>query len=239
MFVMVSKVRPDTGAELIGRTAMAHNPVTAFPRYLTGKHGMTGEKYISEQPGGRKPAPGELALVQDFLNTHRDRASELFGETLVSPAALHDWLRAHGLIKAPKRLDRRDLERALAVREGLRALAFANNQEQLNVAAIDAMRRASQGAATQIRIEPEGPQFLPAHEAPLDAAIGAIFAITARAMIDGSWQHLKACPGLRCGWTFYDHSRNQSGRWCAMTVCGDREKARAYYQRKTSRRRPS
>jgi predicted RNA-binding Zn ribbon-like protein len=200
---------------------------------------MTGEKEQTGdvQPGGRKPAPGELALVQDFVNTHRDRAAELQGETLVSPAALDDWLRARGLIKGRQRLDGRDLDRALAVREGLRALAFANNQQQLNVGAIDAMRRASQGAATQIRIEPQGPRFFPGDEAPLDAAIGAIFAITARAMIDGTWQRFKACPGLRCGWTFYDHSRNQSGRWCVMTICGDREKARAYYQRKTSRQR--
>ena len=197
---------------------------------------MTGEKQRGQiQPGGRKPAPGELALVQDFLNTHLDLTSELRGETLVSLAALDDWLRAQGLIHGRQRLDGRDLERALAVREGLRALAFVNNQQQLNLAAIDAMRMASQGAATQIRIEPQGPEFLPADGAPLDAAIGAILAITARAMIDGSWQRLKACPAPRCGWTFYDHSRNQSGRWCVMKICGDREKARAYYQRKTGR----
>jgi AcrR family transcriptional regulator len=35
------------------------------------------------------------------------------------------------------------------------------------------------------------------------------------------------------GWIFYDRSRNQSARWCAMNVCGDRDKARAYYRRKT------
>jgi hypothetical protein len=93
------------------------------------------------QPGGREPAPGELALVQDFVNTHRDRAAELQGETLVSPAALHDWLRARGLIEGPPHLDGRDLDRALAVRDGLRALAFANNQQQLNMGAIDATSR--------------------------------------------------------------------------------------------------
>jgi predicted RNA-binding Zn ribbon-like protein len=55
-------------------------------------------------------------------------------------------------------------------------------------------------------------------------------------MIDGSWLRFKACPGRGCGWAFYDHSRNQSARWCSMKVCGDREKARAYYQRKTAHR---
>jgi predicted RNA-binding Zn ribbon-like protein len=53
-------------------------------------------------------------------------------------------------------------------------------------------------------------------------------------MLDGTWARLKACPGRDCGWVFYDHSRNQSARWCSMKVCGDREKARAYYQRRTA-----
>jgi predicted RNA-binding Zn ribbon-like protein len=198
---------------------------------------MTGEKHHARdpQPGGRRPAPGELALVQAFLNTRWDLTAEDRGETLVSPAALHDWLEARRLIGGRDRLDPRDLDRALAIREGLRALAFANNQHQLNPDAFDAMRQASEGAATQIRIEPQGPRFVAAAATPIDAAIGAIFAITARAMIDGTWQRFKACPGRHCGWAFYDHSRNQSARWCSMKVCGDREKARAYYQRKIGR----
>jgi predicted RNA-binding Zn ribbon-like protein len=203
--------------------------------YLTGKHYMTGEMHhdANGQPGGRNPAPGELALVQTFLNTRWDLTAQDHGETLVSPAALHEWLEARGLIGRRDPLDPEDLDRALATREGLRALAFANNQQELNTRAIDRMRRASVGAASQIRIEPDGPQFVAGGPTPIDAAIGAIFAITARAMIDGTWQRLKACPGRGCGGAFYDHSRNQSARWCSMKVCGDREKARAYYQRKT------
>ena len=97
------------------------------------------------------------------------------------------------------------------------------------------MRRASHGAGTEIRIGPDGPRFVADAARGIDAAIGALFAITARAMIDGSWQRLKACPGQHCGWTFYDRSRNLSAHWCSMKVCGDCEKARAYYQRKTRR----
>ena len=201
---------------------------------------MSGEKDIDvvadPQPGGRAPAPGELALVQAFTNTRwdlRDRRNE---EILVSPEALSDWLRARGLVAGPKRLASHDLDRALMVREGLRALAFANNNHGLDPGAIDAMRRASSGVGTQICIEPGGPQFVADATTGIDGAIGALFAITARAMIDGTWRRLKACPGRHCGWAFYDHSRNQSGRWCSMKVCGDRDKARAYYQRKTARR---
>ena len=173
--------------------------------------------------------------MQAFVNTRFDLTAERTGEILVSAEALRDWLGEHELIKGQRRLDDRDLDRAVAVREGLRALAFANNDQILNLGAIDAMRRASKGAGTRIRIEPDGPQFVADASTGIDAALGALFAITARAMIDGTWQRLKACPGRHCGWAFYDHSRNQSARWCSMKVCGDREKARAYYQRKTGR----
>jgi predicted RNA-binding Zn ribbon-like protein len=183
------------------------------------------------EPGGREPAPGALALVQAFMNTHYDRAVKHGGETLLSADVLHEWLCAHRLM-GRRRLDEDDLRRALAVREGLRALALANNGHDLSTKAIDAMRKASAGAASEIHIEPDGPRVITG--ADLDSAIGALLAITARAMIDGTWPRLKACPGRHCGWTFYDHSRNQSSRWCSMQVCGDREKTRAYYQRKTA-----
>jgi predicted RNA-binding Zn ribbon-like protein len=31
---------------------------------------------------------------------------------------------------------------------------------------------------------------------------------------------------------FFDNSRNQSGRWCSMSVCGGREKAKTHYRRR-------
>jgi predicted RNA-binding Zn ribbon-like protein len=184
------------------------------------------------QPGGRRPAPGTLALVQAFVNTHYDLAGERGGEVLVTVEALHEWLGARQLAAPRERLDERDLDRAVAVREGLRALTFANNDQDLDVRAVDAMRRASATATTAIRIEPDGPRFGAGADAGIDGVIGVLLGITACAMIDGRWSRLKACPGRGCGWAFYDHSRNQSARWCAMKVCGDREKARAYYQRK-------
>lgn len=198
---------------------------------------MSGEKIDRDvpQPGGRAPAPGDLALVQAFVNTHYDLTAERGGEILLDPEALRAWFTARGLVELRHHPDTDDLARAKVVREGLRALAFLNNGQSLNADALAAMQRASAGAGTEIRIERDGPRFVPLARGT-DAAIGTLLAITARAMIDGSWLRFKACPGRGCGWAFYDHSRNQSARWCSMKVCGDREKARAYYQRKTAGR---
>ncbi len=119
------------------------------------------------------------------------------------------------------------------IREGLRAFAYANNGQPLNTGAVAAMQRASEGVHTQVRIEADGPRFLPPAGSAADGALGALLGIVAASMLQEQWPQLKACLGRDCGWVFYDRSRNQSARWCAMNVCGDREKARAYYRRKT------
>jgi predicted RNA-binding Zn ribbon-like protein len=39
------------------------------------------------------------------------------------------------------------------------------------------------------------------------------------------------CEGGMCGWLFLDESRGKRRRWCDMNDCGNRAKARVYYQR--------
>jgi predicted RNA-binding Zn ribbon-like protein len=197
---------------------------------MTGENGNAGDP----QPGGRRPAPARVALLQSFLNTPWNLGEPDQGELLGSPEELGTWLRSRGLLDARTRPTDEDLQRTLAVREGLRALAFANNGQSLETRAVETMRRASRGAISEVRIEPEGAQFAVPEKSGVDGALGALLAIAARAMIDGTWERLKACPGRHCGWVFYDSSRNHSARWCSMKVCGDREKSRAYYRRTSS-----
>ncbi len=196
---------------------------------------MTGENIdlTAPQPGGRRPAPGRLATVQAFVNTFYDLGADQGGELLTDAAALRDWLADRDLLARRTRLGRHDLERALAIREGLRALAYLNNGQSLDTGAFEAMQRASEGVHTQVRIEFDGPRFDSPAGSATDGALGALLGTVAAAMIQNEWPRFKACLGRDCGWIFYDRSRNQSARWCAMNVCGDRDKARAYYRRKT------
>ena len=66
----------------------------------------------------------------------------------------------------------------------------------------------------------------------VDGAIARLLAIVAGAAEQGELDRLKACPRDVCHWAFYDHSKNRSGRWCQMDVCGNIEKARAFRERK-------
>ncbi len=181
------------------------------------------------QPGGRDPAPGELGLVQSFINSHYDLVVEHGRDLLGTLADLREWLAQRALIDpAGAHLRPADLRRAVAVREGLRTLA----RDLGHAGALAELNAAACGAPIEIRFTESGPSFVAAHAAtPLDRALGLLLAIAARAMIDGSWARLKVCPGEHCGWAFYDHSRNQSGRWCSMAVCGGRAKARSHYRR--------
>jgi predicted RNA-binding Zn ribbon-like protein len=194
---------------------------------------MTGENddRAAPQPGGREPAPPHLATVQAFLNTHYDLASPTGGEVLSSPTALTQWLAPRGLLAPRARLGAADLRRAITVREGLRAMTYANNDQPLDPRAVAAMRRAAAGAKVSIDISPDRPRFQTLPRGGLDGAFGYLLAHVAEAMIDGSWERLRACLGRDCGWVFFDRSKNRSARWCAMSVCGNREKARVYYRR--------
>ncbi|WP_243286654.1 CGNR zinc finger domain-containing protein [Geothrix terrae] len=42
---------------------------------------------------------------------------------------------------------------------------------------------------------------------------------------------VRECGGSQCTWLFLDLSRGRSRRWCSMTSCGNREKARRHYHR--------
>jgi predicted RNA-binding Zn ribbon-like protein len=185
------------------------------------------------QPGRRRPAPGRLATVQAYINSFFDLEAEWGADLFATPGALAGWLAARELLPAGTTLHARDRTRAIAVREGLRGLAAGNNDAspQAAAASLAEVNRAGAGARVEVLLEAEGPRFA-ATGSGLDRALGIVLAITGTAMLDGTWQRLKTCPGHDCGWVFYDHSRNQAGRWCSMRVCGGRAKARAHYHRR-------
>jgi predicted RNA-binding Zn ribbon-like protein len=187
-----------------------------------------GKASRQEQPGGREPAPEPLALVQDFLNTF-DLEGEV--EELTGPDELRAWLTAHSLLDRSARVGDGDLERALAVRDGLRELAMANADLPVDEAAIRTLNLALDPALLQARFDPAGSWRLDPSASGVDGALARLAAVVIDAMHDGTWSRLKPCRNHDCRWLFYDHSTNRSGTWCTMAVCGNRLKARAYRRR--------
>jgi predicted RNA-binding Zn ribbon-like protein len=187
----------------------------------------------SPQPGGRVAAPGQLGLLQAFINTHFDLVEEWGADLFATPAGLRRWLAGQELVAPRTRITATDLDRARVAREGLRELIAARNAGDQSLR--NELNGAFTGASLEVRLTSRGAELVPVGATGVDRALGSLVAILTQAMVDGSWQRLKVCPGPHCGWVFYDHSRNNSGRWCSMNVCGGREKARAHYRRQRGR----
>jgi predicted RNA-binding Zn ribbon-like protein len=177
------------------------------------------------------PAPGGLALLQAFINTHYDLVDDPGADVLATPARLRRWLVDRGLLSERARVTAADLDRALVLREGLRRFIVDAAGVTADPSSRAVLNRAIGGAALELRVTPRGLELVPTGTSEMDRAVGSLLAIVPRAQVEGSWARLKVCPGVHCGWVFYDQSRNNSGRWCSMNVCGGREKARAHYRR--------
>jgi predicted RNA-binding Zn ribbon-like protein len=178
----------------------------------------------------KEPAPAPLRLVQEYLNTNNIEGGH---EGLPSPGALRDWLVDHRLLDLATEPTIEQLAQAIELRESLRALTAVHNQLPADAAgAIRVLNRAADDARLvphltspdELALEPQVPGVA--------GALGRIVAVVHTAVADGTWTRLKACERDSCRWAFYDHSKNQSGRWCHSAVCGNRERSRRAYHRR-------
>ena len=75
----------------------------------------------------------------------------------------------------------------------------------------------------------------------LDRILWPVAWSAAELLTEGPLARVREYPGDdNCGWLFLDTSRNGSRRWCDMSTCGNRAKARRYYRRVSgASRRPN
>jgi predicted RNA-binding Zn ribbon-like protein len=169
-----------------------------------------------------------LRLVQAFLNSaDLEERIDAFGTV----ASTHAWLTANGLVAGARRIGEADRIRFVKVREALRDVLDARDDGPVPPARLAAANRLTSGVPVVVRLDGTGSAVLDPAGQGIEAALGRILAEVARAAADGNWTRLKICRRDVCRWAFYDHSRNRSGRWCTMAVCGNRTKGSAYRSR--------
>ncbi len=172
--------------------------------------------------------PRDAALVRDFVNTLDIEAGT---EALSGPAALGRWLADHQVPTGVPTA--RDLADAVALRQGLREALRANHDDAAPAGGDPAggdLNEIARGFPLRLGFPGGRPTLEPVQAGPR-GGVAAILAAAAGCGQDGTWQRLKVCPADDCQWAFYDTSRNRSRTWCAMRVCGNREKTRAYRAR--------
>lgn len=173
-------------------------------------------------------APGRLELVRGFVNSI-DLEQGL--DPLTAPDHLAEWCEQAGLCRGAGEADLRELRR---FREALRAVLEAHAGEAEEAAAWQALQPFAAAARYTLRIAGEGHPALQPIGSGTDAVVAELFAVVYDAIGAGTWRRLKACRKHSCRYAFYDRSKNGSGAWCDMSVCGNRVKA----QRRRARQKP-
>ena len=173
--------------------------------------------------------PKELELIRDFVNT-RDLDPAL--DEISEPRALAAWLSERGLLTAGATATRVHVRRAAELREALRTLLLAHNEEGIDTTeAAQAIDKAAREAGLEVRFNPDCTTELVPAATGVAAAIGQLVAIVADVAGTEEWSRLKACRRQSCLFAFYDQARNRSRAWCSMEVCGNREKAQKFRAR--------
>lgn len=187
---------------------------------------------------------GQLSL--DFANTLDWRTSEHPQELINSYADLLRWGRHTGSLteREARRLTReadlhpiaanKALDEALKLREALYRIFSATAQGQRAEAGdLRYLNEKLSDALSRLRVAPgmEGYAWQWAEtEKDLSRVLWPVVQAAGELLVSGELQMLRQCPGEGCAWLFVDTSRNKSRRWCDMTTCGNRAKARRHYE---------
>jgi predicted RNA-binding Zn ribbon-like protein len=183
------------------------------------------------EPGGRPKAPGRLELLQRFINSYNHDFPREW-DRLGTPEKAHAWLQHKRLVGPDVRISAADAARLRELREAIRALTIANQAGRPDAASAGIVRRASRTARLRVAVDDAGRTVLEPDRPTLDGAVATLLGILHEAQLTGQWRRLKGCR--QCGYAFFDRSKNRSAAWCAMSICGNRTKNRAYRRRRSS-----
>jgi predicted RNA-binding Zn ribbon-like protein len=177
--------------------------------------------------------PNDLELVIDYVNT---LDLETGTDELATSSTAIEWLAARGLLTGRgASLGADGLKQAVRLREALRALMLAHNGAAHDPQADRELEQAARRGDLAVHFDEDATVRLEPGQDGLDGALASLLVPVVRASSDGTWQRVKACRAGDCQWAFYDRSRNRSGTWCDMAVCGNRTKVRTYRQRQPER----
>jgi predicted RNA-binding Zn ribbon-like protein len=168
-------------------------------------------------------------LCLDFANTRYYRGQATPTETLNAPGDLAAWANA---AKTPTA---KEFEAALGLRETIYRLfnaqadgklAAPRDLEMLNQALARAPTR------TTLRRGRDG------YDWDVEAKSGTALALLAPVLWSAGdlltgprLDRVRRCANPECGWLFLDDSRAGKRRWCSMSACGNRAKARRHYHK--------
>jgi predicted RNA-binding Zn ribbon-like protein len=188
---------------------------------------------------------GELAF--DFTNTSSGRGWPTHQEHLRTAQNVVDWCHhakllnradadwLHEELGSDQRLARALLGRALDLREALYAIGVELAAGRAAPAPqVDRVAKEHAACLARARLAPDGARYVwswSPREAPIEAVLGPIALSALATLSQADLTRIKQCEGEKCGWLFFDTTKNKSRRWCEMEICGNRAKQKRHSAR--------
>lgn len=180
--------------------------------------------------------PPELALLYDFVNSLDRRryvengVAHLGGDEIETPRLLEVWMRERGLLRRGEHVDAGDHRAALELRATLRD--FLRDPPKDRPLAKEAARRltaASRKFPLMLAVSDGGAVELA--PVPGSSALGRVLGQMIGLAEAGQLPRLKTCASDECHWIFFDLTKPANRHWCSSSICGNRQKTRAYRER--------
>jgi predicted RNA-binding Zn ribbon-like protein len=187
--------------------------------------------------------PDQLALLYEFVNSLDLRSfvehgvQHLGGDEFATKQQLGGWMRHRGLLARDAQLDREDYRKVLELRHSLRAfLQLAPAVRRRDASTITLVNASAASFPLIVQVSKTGKIQLQPLPGVRFSGLGAILAELQYAAATSKLDRLKTCAAEDCQRIFYDRSKPGTRRWCASTLCGNRQKTRAYRRRKGQRK---
>lgn len=189
--------------------------------------------------------PEDLCL--NFANTRQWRGTDSPVETLHDCAELLRWIETAGGLGAetiqsvyewtdahPKRAARM-FSKAIELREAIFRV-FRAVAEGAPVAGADlgALRTAVAEAPARSRLDAAGGVYAwrtPQLQPEVPDLLAPVLWSAGDLLLRAGQRRVRRCDNPECLWLFIDESRMGTRRWCDMTSCGNRAKARRHYDK--------
>jgi predicted RNA-binding Zn ribbon-like protein len=201
-------------------------------------------------PQNKQESPFEFTggnLCLDFANTVDNRKGEHAVELLTDYGRLLRWAEESGAI-AKKNAESLNqlasespgnaqvvLRHAIQLRDAVYDIFCAiSHRRGIPTIALATVNKAAQQASDHAEVVHANRHFewqwiVP--ENHLDSMLWPVARAAAELLTSDDLTNVRQCASDTCAWVFLDKTKNHRRRWCDMRICGNRDKARRYYQR--------
>ena len=199
----------------------------------------------------RSKSPFEFTggnLCLDFTNTVNNRLADRREDLFNDYGRLLQWGEESGAISGKTREHLQHIaaeapgnavstvRRAVQLREAIYDIFSAVvHRRAVPATALALLNKSAQRAAQQGEIVHANRRFLWQWTSPdtnLDAMLWPVIRAASHLLASEELSVVRQCAAEDCAWLFLDKTKNHRRRWCDMKGCGNRAKARRYYQRK-------